>query len=151
MEKEIRVMKRNLFFLIIFAVVIGYSCFAGAGQAVVRDFSAEYVAKGVKAEGVKGVEIKISKEIIRYDCNKRFMSINKALVSGDGSGWYDKYIVDASVSKTLMHCPIKEPVRETISAAPIFIKSFTNENVHGDVIVTIVIPKGYNLEATAVR
>jgi serine protease inhibitor ecotin len=144
-------MKKHLFILIIAAAVIGYSSFASAEQAVVKDFQQEYVTKGVTAEKVKGVEIKLSREIMRHDCNRKTMSIRKALISGDGEGWYDKYIIDASITSTKMHCPIDKPVKETISSGPFFIKSFTNENVNGKVVISVVIPKGYTLEAAAVR
>jgi serine protease inhibitor ecotin len=145
-------MKRHLGLFIIVAVVISFGSFtAAAEQAVIKDFQAEYITKGVTAEKVKGVEIKLTREIIRHDCNRRSISVNKALVSGDGDGWYDKYFMDAYITSTKMHCPLDKPVKEIISAGPFFIKSFTNENVDGKVIISVVIPKGYTLEATIVK
>lgn len=145
-------MKRYLLLLIVAAVVISFSSFtAAAEQAVIKDFQTEYVTKGVTAETVKGVEIKLTMEIIRNDCNRRSISVKKALVSGDGDGWYDKYFMDAYITSTKMHCPLDKSVKEIISAGPFFIKSFTNENVNGKVIISVVIPRGYTLEATTVK
>jgi serine protease inhibitor ecotin len=144
-------MTRHLLFLSVFSLVLGYCYYAQADQAVVQDFQQEYVTKNVKAKNVRGVEIRLTKTILRKDCNRRGMSMEYARFSGSGDGWYDKYIMDATIRSTLMFCPIEKPVRETISSQPVFIKSFTNENVQGEVIVTVVIPKGYNLEAKSVQ
>ena len=46
-----------------------------------------------------------------------------------------------------MYFPMNKPVNETIYSKSYFIKSFTNENVQGKVVATMVIPEGYKLEA----
>lgn len=135
----------NLFY----AVIAGVFLFSSAPFAEglkVEDSQGEYVARFVTAENVKGVELRLSKEIVRDDCNQRTMDMTKALVSGSGDGWYDKYILDGNISQTKMFCPLDKPVKETIYSAPMFIKSFANENVKNEVRVSIIIPKGYKLE-----
>jgi hypothetical protein len=117
----------------------------------VTDSQREYVVKIVSAEKVKGVEVRLSKEIIIYDCNRRTLDLTSALVSGNGVGWYDKYFFDVGMMKTLMNCPLEKPITETVYSKTVFIKAFTNENVNGEVIATIVIPKGYELEVVAVK
>jgi hypothetical protein len=53
------------------------------------------------------------------------------------------------MTQTKMYCPLEKPVNETIYSKSVFIKAFTNENINGNVIATMVIPKGYKLEVVA--
>jgi hypothetical protein len=117
----------------------------------VEDGQRAYVTKIITAEKVKGVEVRLAKEIIRYDCNLRTISPTNTLVSGDGDGWYDKYLFDAYITQTKMFCPLDKPIKETIYSRPVFIKSFANENVNNKVVVSIVMPDGYKLEVKEVR
>ena len=140
----------KLFYTVIAGVFL-FGSTAFAQGLKVADSQGEYVTKFVTAENVKGVEVRLSKEIIRNDCNRRTMSQNSVLVSGDGDGWYDKYFFDAQMMQTKIHCPLDKPVSETIYSKPVFIKSFANENVNNKVVVSIVIPNGYKLEAVVVK
>jgi hypothetical protein len=128
-----------------------FSFGAFAESLKVEDGQRAYVTKIVTAEHVKGVELRLSKEIIRNDCNARTMSLTHSRVSGDGDGWYDKYFFDAQMTQTKMFCPLDKPVKETIYSQPVFIKAFTNENVTRKVVVSIVIPNGYKLEVLEVQ
>ena len=139
------------FFYIVIAGVFLFNFAAFAEGLKVSDSQGEYVAKIVTAENVKGVEVRLSKEIIRNDCNTRTMDMTNVLVSGDGDGWYDKYFFDAQMTQTKMHCPLDKPLNETIYSKTVFIKSFTNENIKGKVVATMVIPKGYKLEVLVVE
>jgi hypothetical protein len=139
---------RSKFFHAILAGVLLFSSAALAEDIKVVDSKGEYVTKIVTAEHVKGVQVKLSKEIIRDDCNTRTMDLTNVLVSGDGDGWHDKYFFDAQMTQTKMYCPLDKPVNETIHSRSVFIKSFTKENVKGKVVATIVIPKGHKLEVS---
>lgn len=110
----------------------------------------EYTTSIIAANNAEGVSVMLSKEVMRDDCNQRTMDMTSALVSGDGKGWYDKYFLDAYISQTKIFCPLDSPVKETIYSRPIFIKSFSNENMHGEVRVSLVIPRGYKLEVAEV-
>jgi hypothetical protein len=137
-----------------YAVIAGvflFSFTAFAEGLKMEDSQGEYVTKVVTAKNVKGVEVRLSKEIIRNDCNIRTMSLTHALVSGSGDGWHDKYFLDGPITQTKIHCPLPKPVDETIYSGPMFIKSFKNENVNNEVRVSIVIPKGYKIEAVEVK
>ena len=139
------------YFYAVIAGVFLFSFTAFAEGIKVVDSQGEYVTKIVTAENVKGVEVRVVKEIARYDCNTLTIDLTYALVSGDGDGWYDKYFFDAQMTQTKMHCPLDKPVTETIYSKTVFIKSLTNENVNGKVVATIVIPKGYKLEVVAAK
>jgi len=140
----------KLFYAVIAGVFL-FSFTALAEGIKVVNSQGEYVTKIVSAENAKGVEVRLAKEIIRYDCNTLTMDLTYALVSGDGDGWYDKYFLDAQMTQTKIHCPLDKPVTETIYSKTVFIKAFTNENVNGKVIATMVIPKGYKLEVVAAK
>jgi hypothetical protein len=139
----------STFFHAMLAGVLLFSSAASAEGIKVTDSQGEYGTKIVTAQNVKGVHVRLSKEIIRDDCNKRTMDLTNVLVSGDGDGWYDKYFFDAQMTQTKMYCPLDKPVNETIYSKSVSIKSFTNENVNGKVVATMVIPKGYKLEVIA--
>lgn len=139
------------FFSLVLAAALLFSSTVFAEGLKVQDAMEEYVAKFVTAKNVKGVELRLSKEIVRNDCNTRMMSLDHARVSGSGDGWYDRYFMDAHITQTKMHCPLDKEVTETIYSAPVFIKSFANENVNNEVRVSVVIPKGYQLEAHEVK
>lgn len=139
------------YFYLVIAGVFLFSFTAFAEGIKVLDSQGEYVAKIVSAENVKGVEVRLAKEMIRDDCNTLTMDLTYALVSGGGDGWYDKYFLDAQMTQTKMHCPLDKPITETIYSKSVIIKSFTNENVNGKVIATMVIPKGYKLEVVAAK
>ena len=47
----------------------------------VEDSQGAYVTKIVTAENVKGVKVRLSKEIVRNDCNERTMRLTNVLVS----------------------------------------------------------------------
>jgi hypothetical protein len=130
-------------------VFLGSVAFA-AGVKVV-DSQGEYVAKIVTADGVKGVEVRLAMDVSRDDCNTRTIDLTNALVSGDGAGWHDKYFMDARMTQTKMHCPLDKPVKETIHSQSVFLKSFTNENLKGRVVATMIIPKGYTLEVVVAK
>jgi hypothetical protein len=139
------------FFCALVAGTLLFSLQAFAQEVKVVDSQGEYVTRTVTARNVKGVEVRLSKEVFRNDCNTNAITLTSALVSGDGQGWYDRYFFHAGHVQTMMHCPLDKPVRETVYSKPVFIKSFTNENVNQEVIVFIVIPSGYKLEAKAVK
>ncbi len=139
------------FFCSVLAVVLLSISTAFAEGLKVQDAAGEYVSRSVTAKDVKGVELRLSKEIVRNDCNTRMMSLDHVRVSGSGDGWYDRYFMDAHVTQTKMHCPLDKPVTETIYSASVFIKSFANENVKHEVRVSVVIPKGFQLEAHEVK
>lgn len=139
------------FFYAVVAGVFLFSFAAFAEGLKVADSQGEYVTKIVTAENVKGVEVRLSKEMIRNDCNTRTMDMINVLVSGDGDGWYDKYFFDAQMTQTKMYCPLDKPVNETIYSKPVFIKSLANENVKGKVVATMVIPEGYKLEVVVAK
>ncbi len=122
-----------------------------AQNSKVADARRAYVTKIVTAENVKGVEVRLSKEIMVDDCNTRSISLSNVRVSGEGDGWHDQYFFDAWLTQTKMFCPSDKPVKATIYSQPVFIKSFTNENVNRKVVVTIVIPDGYQLDIRAVK
>jgi hypothetical protein len=96
-------------------------------------------------------EVRLSKEIVVDDCNTRTMSLLNVRVSGEGDGWHDQYFFDARMTQTKMFCPSDKPVKETIYSQPVFMKSFTNENVNHKVVISIVIPDGYQLDVRAVK
>lgn len=135
------------FICILITGVLSYSIEAVAAGVNVTDSSGAYVSKIVSAENVKGVEVRLSKAIIKSDCNTYTMSLVKTLIKGSGDGWHDKYFFDADITQTKMHCPLDKPVTETIYSEPLFIKSFASEYVNNKVTVSIVIPEGYRLEA----
>ncbi len=150
-SKEISVMKKHLIFVILALVFTSFNFLAAAEQVIVKDSEEQYITKKIEVENVRGVQVRLLKEIIRDDCNRRAISLTQALVSGNGDGWYDKYFLDAGMAQTLKHCPSDKPVKEIIYSEPLFIKSFTNENVKDKVIVFLVIPKEYQLEVVAIR
>jgi len=135
----------------VFTGVLLFSIGAFAEGLKVEDGQREYVTKMINAQNVRGVEIRLSAELMIDDCNQRSMEITSALVSGDGEGWNDKYLLDAHVSQTKMFCPLEKPVKETVYSRPLFIKSFSNENVNGEVRVSVIIPKGFSLNASEVN
>jgi hypothetical protein len=130
-------------------LLFSFEVFAEALKVV--DGQRAYVTKIVTAENVKGVEVRLARDLVRDDCNLRTMSMTKALISGDGDGWYDKYFFYAYVTQTKMFCPLDKPVKETIYSQSIFIKAFANENVNNKVVVSIVIPDGYMLKVVEVK
>lgn len=135
----------------VFTGVLLFSAGAFAEGLKVEDGRREYVTKMINAQNVKGVELRLSAELVIDDCNQRSMEMTSALVSGDGEGWYDKYLMDAHISQTKMFCPLEKPVKETIYSRPVFIKSFSNENVNSEVRVSVIIPKGFSLNASEVN
>ncbi|RJR15136.1 MAG: hypothetical protein C4581_12915 [Nitrospiraceae bacterium] len=137
--------------LAVISVVLLFSAGAFAEGLKVVDGQREYVTTIINAQNVKGVEMRLSADLVIDDCNQRSIDMTSALVSGDGDGWYDKYLLDAHVSQTKMFCPIEKPVKETIYSRPVFIKSFSNENVNGEVRVSVIIPKGFSLNASEVN
>jgi hypothetical protein len=134
------------FFCAVIAAVLFNGFEASAQEVKVGDSHGAYVTKIVTAENVKGVEVRLSKEIIRSDCNTFTIPLSRALIKGSGNGWHDKYILDADLTQTKMYCPLDKPVPETIYSEPLFIKSFANEYVNNDVMVSVVIPEGFKLE-----
>lgn len=147
--KKLITMKSLVMATLLVAFLFSLEAFAEGFK--VQDAQRGYVTKMVTAENVKGVEVRLSKEIIRDDCNTRTMSLTNVLVSGDGDGWYDKYFFDAQMTQTKMFCPLDKPVHETIYSKPVFIKSFANENVKDKVVVSMVIPDGYKLDVRVVK
>jgi hypothetical protein len=147
--KEEKIMSKLFYTVLAGVFLFSYTAFAESPK--VTDSREEYVTRIVTAENVKGIEVKLSKEMIKDDCNSRTMSLNSVLVSGDGDGWYDKYFFDAQMTQTKMYCPLDKPVNETIYSKPVFIKSFANQNVNNRIVVSIVIPKGYKLETIVVK
>jgi hypothetical protein len=135
--------------IILSALVSRVEAFAAGFK--VEDGESTYVTKIVTAKNVKGLEIRLSKTVFRDSCNEISMSMTPVLVSGDGHGLYDKYFFDAGMRQTLMHCPLDKPVTETIYSTPIFIKSFTNENANTEVVVSFVIPAGYEVDVRVVK
>lgn len=139
------------FFYTVIAGVLLFGSAAFAEGIKVTDSQGEYGTKIVTAQNVKGLNVRLSMEIIRNDCNRRIMDLTNVLVSGDGDGWYDRYFFDAHMKQTKMHCPLDKPVNETIYSKSVSIKSFTNENVKGKVVAIMVIPKGYTLEVSVME
>jgi hypothetical protein len=137
--------------LVALLVLLLFSFEAFADGLKVIDGKSGYVTKIVTAENVKGVEVRLARDLVRDDCNRRTISMTKVLVSGDGDGWHDKYFFDAYMTQTKMFCPLDRPVKETIYSQPVFIKAFANENVNNKVVVSIVIPDGYKLEVVEVK
>ena len=135
--------------IILSALVSCVEAFAAGFK--VEDGESTYVTKIVTAKNVKGLEIRLSKTVFRDSCNKISMIMTPVLVSGNGDGLHDKYFCDAGIIQTLIHCPLDKPVTETIYSAPIFIKSFTNENANNEVEVSIVIPAGYEVDVRIVK
>ncbi len=135
------------------AVLAGVLLFSSAAFAEglkVEDSRNEYVEKLVAANNVRGVKIGLMKKEFRQDCNERAVVLEHVLVSGDGAGWHDKYFLDGYVMQTLMYCPLDKPILETIYSAPIFIKSFANENIKNEVRISVIIPKGFELKVVEV-
>lgn len=124
---------------------------AFAQDIKVEDARRAYVTKMVTAENVKGIEVRLFKEITVDDCNTRGLSLSNVRISGEGDGWHDQYFFDARMMQTMMFCPSNKRVRETIYSQPVFMKSFTNENVNQKVVISIVIPDGYQLDVRAVK
>jgi len=124
---------------------------AFAQNIKIDDGRRAYVTKMVTAENVEGIEIRLFKEVSVDDCNTRALSLTNVRISGEGDGWHDQYFFDARMMQTMMFCPSDKPVRETIYSQPVFMKSFTNENVDHKVVVSIVIPDGYQLDVRAVK
>ena len=124
---------------------------SAADDFQVKDAERTYGSRLVTAENVKGIELRLSKEILVDDCNTRSMQMTDVLVSGGGDGWHDLYFIDAWVTQTQMFCPSDNPVKETLYSRPMFIKSFTNQNINQKVVVTVVIPDGYELDIRAVK
>ncbi|MRR16651.1 MAG: hypothetical protein EG826_09385 [Deltaproteobacteria bacterium] len=135
----------------ILLVAFSISGGAAAQEIKIEDANQAYVTKRVTAENVQGVEVRLFKEILAGDCNTRTLSLSSVRVFGDGSGWHDRYFFDAGMLQTAMFCPSDKRVRETIYSQPVFLKSFTNENVHRKVAISIVIPDGYQLDVRAVK
>ena len=132
------------------------AAFSISGGAVAQEIKIEdarqaYVTKLVTAENVQGVEVRLFKEILTDDCNTRALSLSNVRISGEGNGWHDQYFFDAGMMQTTMFCPSKKPLRETVYSQPVFLKSFTNENVKRKVAISIVIPDGYQLDVRAVK
>jgi len=142
---------RKFLVLVTLLAVLLFSFEAFAEGFKVEDTKDTYVTKIVTAENVKGVNVRLSEEIILDDCNVHTIFLTNVLVSGNGDGYFDKYFFDAYTTQTKMFCPSDKPVRKTIYSKSVFIKSFTNENVKGKVIVLIVIPSGYKLEVLLVK
>lgn len=117
----------------------------------IDDARRAYVTKMVTAENVKGIEVRLVREVVMDDCNTHTLSVTNVLVSGEGDGWHDQYFFDAQMTQTKMFCPSDKPKKGTVSSRPVFIKSFANENVNRKVVVSIVIPEGYQLDVRAVK
>ena len=137
--------------LITLSALLLFGLLASSEGFKIEDGQRAYVTSIITAENVKGVEVRLAGDIVRYDCNRRTMSLTKVLVSGDGEGFYDTYFFDAWMTQTKMHCPLDKAINETIHSKPVFIKSFTNEHVNGKVVVSIVIPTGYKLDVIEVK
>jgi hypothetical protein len=148
-------MKRSLAVKTLLSVtllaLLFFSIEAFADGLKVDDGRKTFVTKIVAAKNVKGVEVRLARELIRNDCNRRTISLTNVLVSGDGTGYYDTYIFDAWTTQTKMYCPLEKQVNETIFSRSVFIKSLTNENANGEVVVSIIIPDGYKLDVTEVK
>ena len=136
-------------FLVAFAFLIRSEAFAQ--NIKIDDARRAYVTKMVTAENVRGIEVRLFKEIAVDDCNTRSLSLTNVRVSGEGDGWHDQYFFDARMMQTMMFCPSDKPVRENIYSQSVFMKSFTNENVNRKVVVSIIIPDGYQLDVRAVQ
>lgn len=140
-------MIRNSLVAIAVALLFGSTVFAEGLK--LEDGQEEYVTKFITAKNVKGLMIGLSKEVFK-DCNQSGIDLAHALVSGDGDGWHDKHFLDGYLIQTMMFCPPDTAVKETIYSSPVFIKSFTNENVNNEVRVSVVIPKGFELKVVEV-
>ncbi|MCM2276929.1 MAG: hypothetical protein NDJ89_02495 [Oligoflexia bacterium] len=121
-----------------------------ADDLTVTDGRGKFVTKRISATRVKGVEITLSRDIEVDDCNRRQLGASLALVSGSGDGYYDAYFVDAGISMTEMYCP-RPVTTETLVSKPMFVSSFSNENVDGEVELTLIVPEGFTVNVTEVK
>ena len=110
----------------------------------------EYEVYQVKASQVEGVSITLSKEFTRKDCNQISIQADETPVYGniydeETINWHTTYFVSAFAISTEMYCPIDEPVQEVVFSEPIRFDSYTNENLDREVLIQVIVPKGYDL------
>jgi serine protease inhibitor ecotin len=129
-----------------------------AQELYVRGFigfsgSSSYHTKHVVAEDVEGVEIRFSAKVVRSDCNRTNERISYALVSGDGRGDHDKYVVEhfQATMKTEMNCPYEKPVTDTIYSELLTIKAVSDQSGNKKVRVTFVMPGSCKIEVAEIR
>lgn len=132
-------------YLLVFAAIAAQP--AQAKELKVAPLPGKYVVKSITATEVRGVKIRVTKNVVRKDCNRFALDGPFKLVNGTGDGYYDRYLADMRLSTTAMYCPISPPVRETVKSEPIELKSFTNENAKGEVGVQVILPEGFSVEA----
>jgi|WetSurMetagenome_2_1015567.scaffolds.fasta_scaffold00151_33 hypothetical protein len=148
-------MKRSLIMkapmLLTILVFLSLSPLAFAEGLKVEDGQKAYVAKVISAENVKGLEVRLAKALRKDGCNSYGLLMTNVRVSGEGDGLHDTYFFDAGIMQTQMFCPGRKPLFETIYSEPVFIKSSSKGNENNKVIVTIIIPKEYELEVKEVK
>ncbi len=139
-------MKKMIGLLAVLGASVAY-----AGGVQVEDLKKDYISKSVVADQVQGVKLRLALKIVRWDCNKRDIVFTHTLISGNGDGWYDKYFLDGEISQTKMNCPLDEPVKEMIYSEPLLVRAFSNKNVDGEVVISVISPKDFSLDVTAVK
>jgi len=116
----------------------------------ITEINQEYRLLRISAKRVKGVEIKLTKEFIKKDCNTVTLGLKATRVYGEGTGWFDRYFIDGGMTATEIYCPI-DPVKVKISSQAFFVPAFSNQHIDGQVEITVVVPKGFELEVSEVK
>ena len=105
-----------------------------------------YVGHEIEATGMKHLTFRVSTEITRDDCNERSLNIDVIRTGSGGIGYYDQYLVNTSVVWLQLHCPLDEPITETITSESFVLESFYNRSsVQYEFISEIILPEGYEL------
>lgn len=135
------------------SLVVLMSSMAQANNLTVKQESKTYNIITVRAEKVNGVNVRLSREITRDDCNRLTLNFKLTNVAGntEGEGYYTTLFADASVFTTQAYCP-RVPVKETIYSESVFIKSLKNENADGLIEgLELIVPSDYKVEVTEVK
>lgn len=137
--------------LVLVVSILVASFTAQAANLNVEKSSFKYEAQVITAEKVAGVEVRLWTESVK-DCNTATMSVVPTLVGQSvGDGYYDQYFVDTAIFATEMACPPSAKVtKEILYSEKMTFKSFTNPNLDGSIHITLIVPKGFNLEVVEI-
>ncbi len=95
----------------------------------------EYKLVDIAGYDLKGVNVFLSAEIKRHDCNRVSLKAESILVTGQGNGMFDKYLFEIDMPRTDLGCPIDEPVSEVIKSEALFFSSNQERNLSFKILV----------------
>lgn len=113
----------------------------------------EYRIQQVTAEHVEGVEIRVSTETVRFDCNSSNERITWTRVSGEGQGVGDTYVAEyfPATMQTTMNCPYEKPVTQKLFSEALKVQSLRDGQGIKRVDLTWKIPTRCQLEVVYIE